>query len=143
MVVATKVYFIHGGKEEDEGFRSRPRAWDAPHRLEQLARHVSRSGSWPSAVHLKPIAAGEVVLNSRTSPLARLLRERYSDAGAIEMEGAGVARAAHLIGTLPTLIVRGISDAADGGKSAMDDSGSQPLAAANAATFALALVDAL
>jgi len=143
VVVATKVYFVHGGKEEDQGFLSRPRAWDAPYRLEQLARYVSRSGRWPSAVHLKPIAAGEVVLNSRTSPLARMLRERYNDAGAIEMEGAGVARAAHLNGTLPALIIRGISDAADGGKSAMDESGSQPLAAANAAAFALALVAAL
>ena len=142
VVVATKVYFVHGGKEEDGGFWSRPRAWDAPHRLDQLARYVHRTGTWPSAVHFKPIAAGEVVLDSRTSPLARLIRERYNDAGAIEMEGAGVARAAHLA-TLPALVIRGISDAADGGKSAADARGSQPRAAANAATFALALAAAL
>src|SRR5256885_12240901 len=41
VVVATKMYALHGGKAQNGGFRVRPHAWDAPHRLEQLARHIA------------------------------------------------------------------------------------------------------
>jgi len=145
VVVATRVYAVHGGREDAAGFHTRPRAWDAPHALEQLARVVSRSqwrtaasAAQGAAVHFKPIAAGEVVLNSRTSPLAEQLRSSYNDAAAIEMEGAGVAQAGHLSG-MPVLTVRGISDRADGTKHDSDGAGWQPVAAANAAAFAAAL----
>jgi len=150
VVVATKVYAYHGGKEADGGMLTRPRAWDAPHELEQRAHHIARSGSWarflrgiPAGrlpeVHFKPIAAGEIVLASRTGPTAERLRTTYNDAAAIEMEGAGVIQASQFNRSLPTLIVRGISDRADGGKNALDEAGWQPRAAANAAAFALAL----
>jgi adenosylhomocysteine nucleosidase len=154
VVVPTWVYAYHGGRDENSEFRVHPRAWEAPHRLEQLARHVYRSGSWtallsniaiehPPTVHFRPIAAGDVVLNSRTSPLARQIRHHYNDAAAIEMEGAGVAQAGHLNPSLPVLTVRGISDAASGDKDATDRAGWQPTAAAHAAAFALALVSEL
>src|SRR5580704_12013056 len=55
------------------------------------------------------------------------------------MESAGVAQAAHLNQSLPVIVVRGISDRADGTKTATDDLNWQPKAAANAAAFALAL----
>jgi hypothetical protein len=42
------------------------------------------------AVHFKPIAAGEVVLDSRDSALALRLRSTISDAAAIDLESAGV-----------------------------------------------------
>ncbi|MEU0395881.1 hypothetical protein ABZ208_24460 [Streptomyces sp. NPDC006208] len=147
VVVATHVYAYHGGKEENGRFLARPRVWPIRHELEQLAKHVRRTGSWtrllpPSpgdrhpAVHLKPIAAGEVVLNSAGSPLKRQLRQHYQDAVAIEMEGAGVAHAAHLNAALPALIVRGISDRADGRKYDADAEGWQRVAARNAAALA-------
>jgi adenosylhomocysteine nucleosidase len=71
VVVATRVYAYHGGKEGTNEFQARPRAWEASHYLEQLARQVARTRSWarllpdrakenPPAVHFKPIAAGEV-----------------------------------------------------------------------------------
>lgn len=153
VVVATRVYAYHGGSESDDGFRARPRAFEAPHRLEQVARHLDLTGAWtawlpqdqrssPPAVHFRPIAAGEVLLNSRDSPLARQLRGSYNDAVAIEMESAGVAHAGHL-GSLPVLTIRGISDLADGNKDAADADGSQLAAAANAAAFAAALIAAL
>jgi nucleoside phosphorylase len=145
VVVATRVYAVHGGREDDTGFHTRPRAWDAPHELEQLARVVSRSQWWaPTStvpgveVHFKPIAAGEVVLNSRSSALADQLRWSYNDAAAIEMEGAGVAQAGHLSG-MPVLTIRGISYRADGTKHATDGAGWQTVAVANAAAFAVAL----
>lgn len=106
VVVATKIYDYQGGAEDAEGFRARPQSWEAPHRLEQLARHVSRAWSGvpaageleqrPARVHFRPIATGAVVLNSRDAPLARQLHHSYSDAAAIEMESAGTAKAAHL-----------------------------------------------
>ncbi len=86
-------------------------------------------------VHFGAIAAGEVVLNSPTSGLARRLRRRFCDAIAIEMEGAGVVNAGHLNGALPTLIVRGISDAADGDKYDSDRAGWRFTAAHHAAAL--------
>jgi len=147
VVVATKVYGVHGGREEANRFHSRPDAWPAPYRLEQLARQIQREGTWAgpgqrSAVHFKPIASGEVVLNSRTTRLARQLRQLYNDAVAIETESAGAAKACHLRG-VAMLAIRGISDKADGGKDAADRAGWPDVAAANAAAFAAALISAL
>jgi 8-oxo-dGTP diphosphatase len=150
LVVGTKIYAYQGGKDTDEGFLSRPQAWEAPHWLEQIAHHVSRTGAWTSVleadvrnprpdVHFKPIAAGDVVLNSRSTPLALQLHRTYNDAAAIETESAGVSKAAHLNRSLPALTIRGISDHADGDKSAADEEGWQPVAAATAAAFALTL----
>jgi adenosylhomocysteine nucleosidase len=136
VVVATKVYGIHGGKETPDGFLVRPEAWRASHRLEQAAREALRDD--PRA-HLKPIAAGDVVLASARSALAAQLKAHYGDAAAVEMEGAGVASAVHLAGG-DALVIRGISDRADEGKSHADEGGSQPRAAANAAGAAVAVL---
>lgn len=153
VVVATHVYDYHGGTSEDDGLKARPRTWEAPHWIVQLASHVGRTGDWiiqgdvPAGqrtpqVHFAPIAAGEIVYNSRTSYEARLLRKHYNDALAIEMEGAGVAKAGHL-GEVPVAIIRGISDMANGTKSTSSDGTWQPRAAAHAAAFAIRLAKEL
>ena len=148
VVVATHVYAYHGGTSEDDGFRSRPRVWEISHGAEQIARHIARTESWAHrvaatgrapTVHFGPIAAGEVVLNSTASTYARRLQDRYNDALAIEMEGAGVAQAAQLNRSLPMVVVRGISDRADGTKEATDRQDWQRRAMANAAAFAMVL----
>jgi adenosylhomocysteine nucleosidase len=149
IIVGTKVYGYHGGTD-NEKFQARPRAFEAPHDLEQLARHVAMGGHWveflaaerrddPPAVRFRPIASGEVVLNSSTSPLAHQLRDDYNDAAAIEMEGAGASYAGHLNVAVPVLVMRGISDKADGQKQGADRAGWQDTAAANVAAFAVAL----
>src|SRR5262249_13413437 len=148
VVVATKIYDYQGGTEDTEGFRARPQAWEAPHQLEQLARHVSRAWSGvpetgeseqrQARVHFRPIAAGAVVLDSRDAPLARQLHHSYSDAAAVEMESAGTAKAAHL-NQSQTLTIRCVSDKADGEKLKADRAGWQQVAAANAASFAVAV----
>lgn len=152
VVVATHVYAFHGGTSEDDGFKSRPRVWETSHSADQIARHLARSGSWrrnlPAGsqvpeVHFGPIAAGEVVLNSAVSAHARWIRQHYNDALAIEMEGAGVAQAGHLNGSLPVVVVRGVSDRADGTKEATDRERWQHRAVANAAAFAAALAEEL
>jgi nucleoside phosphorylase len=150
VVVGTKVYAYQGGTEQDDGFTARPDSWTAPHELEQLARQVARLGQWEQfltpgrpdrpTVHFRPIAAGEVVLDSREGQLARQLRDHYNDAAAIEMESAGAAVAGLLNNSRPVLTIRGISDRADGAKLAVDRAGWQPVAAANAAAFAMGLV---
>jgi nucleoside phosphorylase len=143
VVVGTRVYAYHGGKDEGEGFSVRPRAYEASHELEQRARLVARADRWQLGspkVHFKPIAAGEVVLNSRETPLARQIRRHYNDAAAIEMESAGLAHAGHLNRAF-VLTIRGISDRADGHKHVADSAGSQTAAAANAAAFAFDVID--
>jgi nucleoside phosphorylase len=150
VVVATRIYAYHGSKEQDEGVWTRPRAWEAPHDLEQLAHYIARDRSWtgylpagapgqPPTVHFKPIAAGEVLLASRLTETAQRLRQVFNDAAAIEMESAGIAQASQFNRSLPALIIRGISDRADGAKAALDGAGWQPRAAAHAAAFAVAM----
>ncbi|MEV3935600.1 5'-methylthioadenosine/S-adenosylhomocysteine nucleosidase [Glycomyces sp. NPDC049804] len=149
VVVASRVYAYHGGTSNNDGLKARPRAWEAPHGISQLAHHLARNGDWakrlppetePPKVLFGPIAAGEVVQNSRISVEAKWIREHYNDATAIEMEAAGVAQAGHL-NNAPVAIVRGISDMANGSKNASRDGAWQPRAAANAAAFALRLAE--
>jgi nucleoside phosphorylase len=147
VIVATHVYAYHGGTSEDSGFKARPRGWEITHELAQLAAHVGRSTRWGDdattpGVHFGPVAAGEVVQNSRISAEAQWIRENYNDALAIEMEAAGLAQAAHLSGA-PLAVIRGISDLADGGKTSAKDKAWQPVAAANAAAFAVRLAEEL
>ncbi|MBB5083306.1 5'-methylthioadenosine/S-adenosylhomocysteine nucleosidase [Nonomuraea endophytica] len=142
VVVAKRVHCYSGGKETAETFKSRPRTWDAAHRLLMLTYDLDVD--WPDEppkVHHKPIASGDTLLTSRRGPLAAMLDERFEDAVAIEMEGAGVAIGAHLRET-NALAIRGISDRADEHKQAADAGGSQERAAANAAAFAVALIAA-
>jgi nucleoside phosphorylase len=156
IVVATKTYAFHSGREHDDGFLARPRAWQASHELEQLARHLARTGTWtrliparpgdhelalrrPPAVHFKPLISGEVVMTTTSTSLAARLHGNYDDAAAVEMESAGIAQAAHLNRSLPVLTVRGISDMADERKHATDAAGWQYIAAERAAAFAVSV----
>ncbi|MGW4959217.1 5'-methylthioadenosine/S-adenosylhomocysteine nucleosidase family protein [Nonomuraea sp. NPDC004186] len=152
VVVATHVYAYHGGTSEDDGFKARPRVWEISHEPDQIARHLYRSGSWSRRlpegaavpkVRFGPIAAGEVVQDSRISAHAHWVRQTYNDALAIEMEAAGVSQAGHLNRSLPTVVVRGISDRADGTKVTSDGADWQVRAVANAAAFAIALAQEL
>jgi adenosylhomocysteine nucleosidase len=154
IVVATRIYGYHGGREEPDGFMNSPRCWETAHELSQLARYVDRDAIWPARfgglppgerprVHFGPIAAGEVIVNSLDCNLTGHFRRYYSDAIAVEMESAGMAQASHLNGSLPSLTVRAISDAADGHKAGAEGAGWQARAAANAAAFAAALIELL
>lgn len=151
IVVGTRIYAYQGGRIDQDEFQARPRAWDASHRLLELAKLVGRTKAWPgakkstSSVHFEPIAAGDVVLNSTTAPENDRLRRHFNDAAVVETESSGVALAAHLSESTPVIAVRGISDHAGGGagKYAEDAAGSQPKAAANAAAFAIGLTAAV
>lgn len=151
VVVATRTYAYHGGREEKDGFKGRPRVWEADYSLEQLARRVERGGNWGRflrngardplpAVHFRPIAVGDVVLNAPGGPVTDLLNRNFNDAAAIETESAGAAQAAHLNLGMPMITVRGISDHANGEKDITDTAGWRQIAAENAAAFALGLI---
>ncbi|MGW1729219.1 5'-methylthioadenosine/S-adenosylhomocysteine nucleosidase family protein [Streptomyces sp. NPDC002306] len=142
VVVATRVYAYRGGVETPEGIYARPRAWSASHRMVQVSRLAVRRAEqmWDWAVHFGPIAAGDVQL-TEADPTA-LLRATSSDAAAIEMEGAGLAHAAHLIDSMDFLTVRGISDKADASKG-HHQAKSQEHAAANAVAVAVAVLSEL
>ncbi|MGW7409154.1 5'-methylthioadenosine/S-adenosylhomocysteine nucleosidase [Streptomyces sp. NPDC054833] len=139
VVVGTKVYGIHGGKQTAEGLLVRPEAWYASNALVQAARSAVRDMTDVRA-HFKPIATGDVVLADAGSEIARHLREHYNDAAAVEMEGSGAAHAAQLSGQVDALVVRGISDRADARKSEADAGGSQQRAATRAASVAMAVL---
>ncbi|GGK91822.1 hypothetical protein Sme01_54190 [Sphaerisporangium melleum] len=152
VVVATHVYAYHGGTSEDDSLKARPRVWEIDHETDQIARHLYRTETWTRrlpagaavpAVRFGPIAAGEVVQDSAVSAHAQWVRQTYNDALAIEMESAGVAQAAHHNRSLPMAVIRGISDRADGTKTATDGLNWQPKAAASAAAFAMALAQEL
>ncbi|MEV4625340.1 5'-methylthioadenosine/S-adenosylhomocysteine nucleosidase [Micromonospora sp. NPDC049523] len=151
VVVASQIYAYHGGTSEDDGLKARPRAWEIPHTAGQIAQHLARRGEWVRSlpggttpkVHFGPIAAGEIVQDSAVSAQARWVRQHYNDALAIEMEAAGVAQAGHLNRALPVVVVRGISDRADGSKTVTDGENWQPRAVMNAAAFAAALAEEL
>lgn len=151
VVVATKIYAYHGGTSEDDGLKARPKAWEISHEADQIAHYVARRAEWnhglsvehPPTVHFGPIAAGEVVQDSAVSDQAQWIRQHYNDALAIEMEAAGAAQAGHHNHGLPVVVVRGISDHADGSKTTTDGQNWQPRAAAHAAAFATALAQEL
>ncbi|MGW6941936.1 5'-methylthioadenosine/S-adenosylhomocysteine nucleosidase [Streptomyces xanthophaeus] len=130
VVVGTKIYGIHGGKETVEGFSTRPDVWLASYSLSQAAMAALREDS---RVHYKPIASGDVVIASEGSELRAFLQRHYNDACAIEMEGSGAAHAAHVAAGLPTLVIRGISDLADSSKEQRDAQGMQKKASERAA----------
>lgn len=138
VVVATKVYGIHGGKLKDGRFDVRPEAWPVSYRLDQAARKALED-----TAQFKPIAVGDVVLADHESDLAEFLRTKYADAVAIEMEGTGFAHAAHVSDKLNAVIIRGISDKADGDKAEAEKEGWQERAAANAAAAAVAVLGKL
>ncbi|HVC82847.1 MAG TPA: hypothetical protein VNL35_20370, partial [Chloroflexota bacterium] len=150
VVAGTKVYGYHSGKARLQ-FEGRSDLLRCSHALEQRARACARKQDWlkrikgkrrgkPSVV-VQPIAAGEQVVASSRSATFKFLRRAYGDAVAVEMEGRGFLESVHAHAA-EGLVIRGISDLIEG-KAQADASGSQELAARNAAAFALEVLSLL
>jgi nucleoside phosphorylase len=144
VVCSTKVYGYEGGKEADDGFRPRPVAFNTSARLLARALSVKRSHNREGGtfrVFDGPIAAGEKLVADSKSATAKLLRQNYGDALAVEMEGVGFLEGAHQ-SHVEGLIVRGISDTLDG-KSEADAGGSQARASEHAASVVFRIIEGL
>jgi len=150
VVAATKVYAYEAGADRTK-LEPRPDVGLSSYPLVQEARRVARLPDWHTRIsplrkasHSLPsafigaIAAGEKVVKNSEGAVATLLKESYSDTLAVEMEGAGFMRSAYS-NSLDAMVIRGISDLLDG-KSDADKSGTQDIAADNAAAFAFALL---
>ncbi|MEQ9235175.1 phosphorylase family protein [Coleofasciculus sp. E2-BRE-01] len=121
VVVATGVYNYESGKvESGEQFSNRPESEKSNPKLVQEALSIKRKGEWlqrlsnipdpQPSVYVKPIASGEKVHATRESKDFKLLRERYNDAIAVEMEGFGFLKAASDHPEIKAIVIRGISD---------------------------------
>ncbi len=149
VVAASKVYYHEPGKASVT-FLTRPEIGNPTFRIMQRARAEARKSDWlqwlkkpistsAPGVYVAPIAAGEKVVASTRSSTWKFLREQYSDALAVEMEGYGFLLAAHASQQVNALVIRGISDLIDG-KSASDAANSQEIAAQHASAFAFEIL---
>lgn len=150
VVASTKVIGYEMGKD-DIVFKPRFDSIPSSYLLEQLAKHIKRENKWIDKIknntvtipeaYIQPIAAGEKVVASNRSTVFTYLKQFCSDAVAVDMEGNGF-----LIASRPyhvhAIEVRGISDLIEN-KEEADASGSQPIAATNAATFTFSMIDEL
>ncbi|WP_158752218.1 5'-methylthioadenosine/S-adenosylhomocysteine nucleosidase [Acidobacterium sp. S8] len=151
VVAGSKIYGYESGADRDH-FQPRPEVFLASYPLIQEAQIVARDSEWLHRIRIKesvgnpkvfvgPIAAGDKVIKSSTGAVTKLLKENYGDTLAVEMEGLGFMRAAHA-NKVDSMAIRGISDLLDG-KAEADKSGSQEIAADNAAAFAFQLLSLL
>lgn len=145
VVAATKVYGYEYGKDFADGFRTRPSVAESSYALVQRAMAESRRENWKARrpsderlrgarAHVGPIAAGEKVVNSSESAIAKFLRDNYGDTLAIEMEGRGFLAATHANAEVQGIVIRGISDLLDK-KADSDAEGWQESASQAAAAF--------
>ena len=146
VVAATKVYGYESGKAE-RVFLPRPSIGRSTYRMEQRARAEARKPDWlrrlqgvpptrTPIVYVAPIAAGEKVVASTRSSIAKFLQAQYGDALAVEMEGYGFLQATYANAQVEALVIRGISDLLDGKREA-DAANFQEIAARHASAFAL------
>lgn len=153
VVVGTKIYGYESGKGVASGFKPRPDVLKTAHDLEQRARILRLRDDWkkrldPSIqhdnpkVHVGPIAAGEKVVASKRSAIAKLIGQHYGDALAVEMEGRGFLEGVHINHPVRGCVVRGISDLLSGKVNA-DKAGSQLRAADAGAAVAFEILFAL
>jgi len=138
VVVATDVYGIGEARPTPGESVIRAEAWTFSYALMQAARSAVRDVPDLRA-HFKPTASGHVPLPGAGPELARFLREHRVDASAIETGGIDAAHAS-VKGRFDTLVIRGISDHAEGTKAGTDWARSPLRAAAQAASVAVAVL---
>lgn len=150
VVASTKIYNYPAGKENEKHFFPRPAIALPAHRLIQRAMAVRSDEKWqariqglrlpsPPRAFVGAIAAGERVVSSKTASTALFLKEHYSDALALEMEGYGVLSAANTNRQVEAMVIRGISDTLDD-KEQWDNLNYQDIAARHASAFAFEML---
>jgi adenosylhomocysteine nucleosidase len=147
VVAATKVYGYESGQDTDTGLLPRPESLPTSFTLHQQAQLLVEHRSWarrlgaaPPRVFHRPIASGSKVVTGRDSATAALVERHSGDAQAIDTESYGAMAAASRKSAVEATVVRGVSDLL-AGKTKTADRVHQPVAARNAAAFALALIE--
>lgn len=121
VVAARKIYGYESGKVREKFF-PRPEVGRSAYALVSRAKAEVQRGQWLKELNsepkpqafVAPIAAGEKVIASKDSELFQFLRDNYSDAIAVEMEGAGFLTATFGYTNIKAIVIRGISDLIDG-----------------------------
>lgn len=153
IVIGNDVVGYERGKTGEDGFKPRPQFGASSYDLERAASSFAYSQSWElissSLVNIQfgkkisvfsgTIASGEKVDASNKSDIHKLIKNNFSHALAIEMEGLGFLTVCMTRPTVKSLLLRGISDLVSN-KGEMDGKGSQPYAAQNAAAFLFGLI---
>lgn len=143
VVIGTKAYGYDSGKEQVNGFVSRPEVYHCSKDLVTLAQLVSNQNKWQKriktasnfgAVFFGPIAAGDKVIATIKAQTYQHLKTHYNDTIALEMEAYGVGQAMLNHPNIRWLNIRGISDLLEG-KNSTEDIDNQPIAASHAAAF--------
>ncbi|HLU29890.1 MAG TPA: hypothetical protein VKZ65_15780 [Glycomyces sp.] len=153
VIAATEIYGYESGQDTDLRYLSRIKTFNTSHALSQQAHHAAEEGAWterlglapgqaPPRVFHRPLAAGSKVVTGLDSPTAALIGQHCGDAQGVDMESFGAMAAACTGGGVEAMVVRGVSDLI-GDKTKDADRTRQPLAARNAAAFALALIERL
>jgi nucleoside phosphorylase len=145
VVAATKVYGYEVGEDTDTGTLPRPESLPTSFPLHQRAQLLAEDPAWaagldaePRVFH-RPIASGSKVITGNASASAEHIKRHSGDAQAVDTESYGAMAAADRRRTVEVTVVRGISDLL-GDKTKAADKLRQPIAARNAAAFALALI---
>jgi adenosylhomocysteine nucleosidase len=141
VVASSEILHYEGGKDGEE-YKSRIKTHSGAHELTELAKFIANNKLWQHRLgpaknykaEVKPIAAGEKVVASNRSATFKLIDQSVSQAIAVEMEGYGFLAPVHSHHA-KGIVIRGISDLLVN-KTASDQAGWQPIAAANAAAFA-------
>jgi nucleoside phosphorylase len=148
VVCATKVYGYEYGKDTEDGFKVRPEIGNVTFRMVSFVRSESHRKDWQERIQqplpaskpkvlVAPIAAGEKVVGP--ADIYNFLRDKFSDAVAVEMEGFGFLLAMHRKPEIDALVIRGISDLIFD-KTTEQDEKWQPIAAQNASAFAFEIL---
>jgi nucleoside phosphorylase len=122
VVAATQAYAYGSGKAK-KTLETRPIMGNSAYSLIQRSKAEARKREWlkrikgvstvpEPRVFVAPIASGDRVVASTNSSDWKILRSKYSDALAVDMEGYGFLDAAH-DNKVDALVVRGISDLVD------------------------------
>ncbi|KAA3632655.1 MAG: hypothetical protein DWQ02_14405 [Bacteroidetes bacterium] len=144
VVIGTKAYGYESGKETEEGFVARPEVYHYSVELISVAQITARKGHWKKRlqnnssqpkVFFGPIASGDKVIATTSAQINSLLKKHFNDTLALEMEAVGFSQAIDPYRGILSLNIRGISDLLEN-KTKSDASGTQIIAADNAAAFA-------
>lgn len=148
LLIAKKAYGYESGKEDADGYKSRPAVESFSAELLARAQALSRLNDWkkrttdgaPEAkVFIGPIASRDKVVAGIDNPTFQRLKTHYNDTLGLEMEAIGFATAAQAHRDVHSLVIRGISDLC-AGKAETDKQNWQPVAAERAAGFGFELL---